>query len=143
MILKYDLPKQVMSLITVQPSERVYYAIPYDIDEDGTWLTNAYLVVTTKYIYIIDHDTVKQKLAISDCNNIKAEAKVGGGLLTVNYKGVSKRLVHYSARHLSRYAYVARGINILSLGRDEEVISNDYEKTCPKCGRAIDRKSVV
>ena len=32
---------------------------------------------------------------------------------------------------------MARGINILISGRDEEVVSGEYEKICPDCGRAI------
>ena len=52
-------------------------------------------------------------------------------------EGIERTIIQYSAKHLSRYAYVGRGINILISGRDEKVSSNEYEKTCQVCGKAI------
>ncbi len=134
MILKYDLPESVMEYVS---GERVYYAIPYDIDERGMFLPDSWFVVTSGHLYIVSRGALVEKINISDCRNVKAEAKIGGGLLTLEQGGVSRFLVHYSAKHLSRYAYVARGINILASGRTEEVSSGEYEKICPNCGRAI------
>lgn len=93
--------------------------------------------MTAKHLYRTKGDELAEKIDIKDCDDVKAEAKIGGGLLVLNHKGVRKHIVHYSAKHLSRYAYVARGIQILVSGRDEEVISKEYEKICPKCHRAI------
>ncbi len=89
MILRYILPKNIEKAVELSGDERIYYAVPVDIDEEGNWSDNSYLVVTTKKIYIF------------------------------------------------RYAYIARGLNILISGRYEEVESSEYEKICPKCGRVI------
>lgn len=137
MILKYDLPFSVSRLIPQSEEERIYYAVPCDIDEEGKWQKDAYFVVTTKNLYVIQGETIKETFAIRDCSEVKAEPKIGGGLLVLNYQGVQRHVVHYSARHLARYAYVARGIQILISGRDEEVVSLEYEKICPICKRAI------
>lgn len=137
MILKFDLPKAVENQIAMEEGERIYYAVPYDIAEDGTWLENSYFVVTTKRLLLFREEKLSETYEISKCRHARAEAKIGGGLLVIEYDGVMRHLVHYSAKHLSRYAYVARGIHILTNGRYEEVVSTEYEKICPTCGKAI------
>lgn len=137
MILTFDLPKEAEKQLVFEKGERLYYAVPFDIAEDGSWLSDSYFVVSNKRIWVFEQGTCVNMYSISDCQNVKAEAKIGGGLLVMEHQGVTKYVVHYSAKHLSRYAYIARGINILASGREEEVISTEYEKICPTCGRAI------
>lgn len=137
MILKYELPEEAASCVLLEQGERIYYAVPFDVAQDGTLLSDCYLVVTTAHLWVIRKGKLSEKIDLGDCRNVKAEAKIGCGLLVVEHKGVLRHIVQYSAKHLSRYAYVARGINILISGRDEEVVSGEYEKICPDCGRAI------
>ena len=137
MILKYTIPKKVEEQVELSGDERIYYAVPYDIGTDAAFLTESYLVVTTTRILVICKGTIEKTYQIKDCTGAKSVPRVGGGLLTITHKGIEKIVVHYSAKHLSRYAYIARGINILVSGRFEEAESKEYEKTCPICGRAI------
>ncbi len=137
MILNFKLPKEAVSCIELMQDERIYYSVPFDIAEDGSWQSDCYLVVSTKHIWLVSQGTLIEKIDLSNCRNAKAEAKIGCGLLVLEHNGISRHIVQYSAKHLSRYAYIARGINILISGRDEEVISTEYEKICPECGRAI------
>ena len=137
MILQYTIPQKIKELIALSENERIYYAVPFDIGSEGEWLKGSYLVVTTARVIVLNEGTVGEVYAIGDCTAAKANPRVGGGLLTLTHKGVEKIVVHYSAKHLSRYAYIARGINILISGRFEEVESREYEKTCPVCGCAI------
>ena len=137
MILKYELPKEIEEQIVFGKEERLYYAVPFDIAEDGSWLADSYFVVTTKRLLLFRSGRLAKTYEIAKCRHVKAEAKIGGGILVLGYEGVMQYVVHYSAKHLSRYAYVARGIHILTQGRKEEVVSSEYEKICPDCGRAI------
>lgn len=130
------LPLNIEKAVTLDNDERIYYAVPVDIDKQGNFTDRSYLVVTTRKIYIFSGED-KKIYDIKDFESVTAEPGVGGGILTGRYKNVETVLVHYSSKHLSRFAYVARGINILISGRYEEVESNEYEKICPKCGRAI------
>ena len=41
MILKFDLPKQAVSCISLSEDEKIYYAVPYDISEDGSWVDDS------------------------------------------------------------------------------------------------------
>ena len=136
MILRYKLQENIERKIELEGDERIYYAVPVDIDENGSWTDDSFLVVTTQKIYIFRGDD-EEKYNIKDMSEVSAEPGIGGGILTVRHKGTDKILVHYSSKHLSRYAYVARGISILISGRFEEVESNEYEKICPVCGHVI------
>ena len=136
MILRYELPPQAEKLIELSGDERIYYAVPIDLDDDGNWTDDRFLVVTTRKVCVISGDKIKI-YEISALSKAKAEPGVGSGILTVDDMGTGRILAHYSAKHLSRYAYVARGINILISGRFEEVESSEYEKICPHCGHVI------
>lgn len=137
MILRYELPKEAEQVISLTDNERIYYAVPVDIDDAGNFLEDSYFIVTNRRLFVVEKGSIKQEYDVSKCIDVKAEAKIGGGLLVINFDGVPKHIVHYSARHLSRYAYIARGIHILASGREEEVVSTEYEKICPKCHHAI------
>ncbi|MCR4584995.1 MAG: ABC transporter ATP-binding protein/permease [Lachnospiraceae bacterium] len=137
MILKYTIPQRVKELIALTEDECIYYAVPVDIGRDAGWAADSYVIVTTKRVLLSEGEQIVEALSISDISSAHALPRVGGGLLAVTYKGEERIIAHYSAKHLSRYAYVARGINILVSGRFEEVESREYERTCPVCGRAI------
>ncbi|MCR5251660.1 MAG: ABC transporter ATP-binding protein/permease [Lachnospiraceae bacterium] len=137
MILYYSLPEKIKQQIPLSEGERIYYAVPVDIDRNACWCTDSWLVVTTGAVLVFSEGSLCETYRICDCKDASAQPRVGGGLLSIRHKGTDKIIAHYSAKHLSRYAYVARGINILISGRFEEVESREYEKTCPVCGRAI------
>lgn len=136
MNLRFNLPEGAEHSLDLKGDERIYYSVPVDIDENGDWTGDRYLVVTTYKLCLVTKDKT-DIYEIKDLEKAAAEPGVGGGLLTVRHKGTDRVIAHYSSKHLSRYAYVARGLNILISGRDEEVESNEYEKICPKCGRVI------
>lgn len=137
MILNYNIPESYKSYIELQNGEKIYYSVPFDIDSEGNVTSNSYLIVTTSKIYVFENGSLKKVTEISDCDEALSEVNVGSGILLVKKGGMDYYLVRYSARHLSRYAYISRGINILISGRFEEVESHEYEKICPKCGRVI------
>ncbi|MCR5629272.1 ABC transporter ATP-binding protein [Eubacterium sp.] len=137
MNLKFELANDIKDKTKLTKDERLYYVVPYDINENANWNNKSYLIVTTKRILVYDGEKISASYNISDCKKAYTKSQVGCGMLVVNHKGVEKHVVSYSAKHLSRYAYISRGINILISGRFEEVESHEYEKTCPICGRAI------
>ena len=137
MILKFNLPKEAEACVLLEPGERIYYSVPFDVAERKLWQPDSYLVVSTKNLWVIAKGELLEKIPLAECKNAKAEAKIGCGLLVLEQNGVQRYVVQYSSKHLARYAYIARGINILISGRCEEVISNEYEKICPQCGKAI------
>ena len=136
MNLKFELSKKITDSLALNEGEVIYYSVPIDIDNNGKWTDDSYLVVTTKRVVTFISDEMTS-YEIKDLQKASAESGVGGGILVVKKDGEDTLVAHYSSKHLSRYAYIARGINILISGRDEEVISTEYEKICPHCGRVI------
>lgn len=136
MNLKFELNDSIKARLKLREGEKIYYSIPVDIDDDGNWTDDSFLVVTTLrvFTFISGKETSYE---IKELQKALAEAGVGGGILVLRKDGEDMLAAHYSSKHLSRYAYIARGINILISGRYEEVISTEYEKICPHCGRVI------
>lgn len=135
MLLKYQINEKLNKEIPNE--EKVYYSVPFDIDSEGNFTDKSMLVVTDKKIYSFEENKSTVVFNISDCEWVKPEVHHGCGILNVCHRNEPVAFVRYSSKHLARYAYIARGINILISGRTEEVVSNEYEKICPKCGHAI------
>lgn len=96
MILRYELPKEAEQVISLTDNERIYYAVPVDIDDAGNFLEDSYFIVTNRD-FLLWKRRIKQEYDVSKCIDVKAEAKIGGGLLVINFDGVPKHIVHYSA----------------------------------------------
>ncbi len=137
MILKYEKADKYISALDLKEPERVYYAVPFDIGPDNNITEDSYIIVTNKKVYTVLDGNVARENVISGCKYAKNVVGVGCGMLILNIDGEDVYIASYSSKHLSRYAYIARGINILISGRTEEVISHEYEKICPKCGHVM------
>ena len=48
MILRYELPKEAEQVISLTDNERIYYAVPVDIDDAGNFLEDSYFIVTNR-----------------------------------------------------------------------------------------------
>lgn len=137
MNLNYELPAWAEEKLPPVSEEKRYYSVPYDIGADGAWLSDSYLVVTQKKIYLLSEGSPAQCFALTDCEEAAAEANVGCGLLTIRYRGEKRFLVQYSGKHLARYAYIARGIRILCSGRTERWKVRSMRKSV----RIVDERS--
>ena len=137
MILNFDLSKENQQLLALAPNERICYAVPYDITADGQFLTNSYAVVTDKRLILLEEGKLKKQYRLSDCEKIASEPQIDCGLLIVTTQGKEEIAARFSAKHLARFSYVARGCTLLLEGSTKLVSSEEYEKTCPKCHRAL------
>lgn len=137
MILKYDLSKENLALLALPDDEEICYAVPYDIDEAGSFLDNSYVVVTHRRIVILEQGTRKNEYLLSDCEKIASEPQIDCGLLLITTKGEEWIAARFSGKHLARFSYVARGSMMFLNGNFNLVTSEEYERTCPKCHRAL------
>lgn len=137
MILKYDLSKENLALLALPDDEEICYAVPYDIDEAGSFLDNSYVVVTHRRIVILEQGTRKNEYLLSDCEKIASEPQIDCGLLLITTKGEEWIAARFSGKHLARFSYVARGSMMFLGGNFNLVTSEEYERTCPKCHRAL------
>lgn len=137
MILKCRISKKCETALALKPEEEIIYAASVDIGEDGNWLKDCYTVVTKERIAIVCGDKVEYESALSDLDEVTAEPYIGCGILITKRSGEETVIARFSSKHLSRYAYIARGARLLIGGSTEIVDGREPEKTCPKCGRAL------
>ena len=116
MKLKYNLSEKVNERLNELSANKIYYAVPYDIDDDGQLIKDGMCVVTDKNICVFKGDECIRTYTVSDCSNTVSEVGVGVGMLVTQLDGRQQRILRYSSKHRTRFAYIARGINILSSG---------------------------
>lgn len=61
MILRYELPKEAEQVISLTDNERIYYAVPVDIDDAGNFLEDSFFIVTNRRLFVVEKDSIKQE----------------------------------------------------------------------------------
>lgn len=137
MILLYDLSEKNLELCGLEPREEIYYCLPLDIGLDGDYQPDSYVVMTDRRLLVLKDGSRTAEYLLEECEAIYCEPQIACGILFVRKGGEDVLLGRYTAKHLTRFSYLARGMAILKSGRKERVVSHEYEKSCPKCGRAM------
>ena len=137
MILLYDLSEENLELCGLEPGEEIYYCLPLDIDLRGDYQSDSYVVMTDRRLMVLKNKELAVNFSLEECDGIYCEPQIACGILFVKKDGEDVLLGRYTAKHLVRYSYLARGMAILKSGRRDRVVSHEYEKSCPKCGWAM------
>ncbi len=145
MKLLYELKEEQKKLVQGDPSEELWYCVPIDllydrknkVAEEKFVGKEQFLAVTTRRILVLNGTEISYERNLSDCEEVKCETMVGCGIVTAKIQGVPELVARFSMRHIERVAYVARGADLLAKGDNEKITSQEYEKYCEKCGRAL------
>lgn len=137
MLLKYSMPESLYPLLKLNGGESIHYLSPYDLDNNHQYTSKGYVIVTNQRLIVLLDKDIIHNIKLSDCEKIKCEPFVDNGILTVTIKGIDYFVARFSMKHVSRFSYIARGALLLSKGDTREVISNEKEKFCLECGRAL------
>lgn len=137
MILKFDLSKEELAALALEAGEEVLYAVPYDCSLSGQYVERAFTVVTGTRLILLCGGVKESEYLLADYDAVKAEPRINCGVLYAVKDRQEFLLVRYSSKHLARYAYVARGIALLKAGSRERACSDENEKSCFVCGRAL------
>lgn len=137
MNLLFTLPEETRRILPLSPEDEIWYAIPYDLTPDGTYLTDSYIIVTKRNIIITKVHELLRTVTLSDCTEIIFEPQNGCGLLTAHIKGHYEILARCSMKHFIRFSYVARGADMLIRKQYYKIESLEAETACPKCGRPL------
>lgn len=137
MILKFDLSKEELAALSLEAGEEILYAVPYDCTLAGQYAGRAFTVVTGTRLLLLCEGVKQAEYRLADYDAVKAEPRINCGVLYVVKDGQETLVVRYSSKHLARYAYVARGIALLKSGSKELAYSDENEKSCFICGRAL------
>lgn len=142
MELKWRMSEEQERLLHCAPNEELVYGAPYDLTfrenkAETEYAVNGYIAVTNRRIVTMEHNRIKQELAISDCEQVRCEPMIGSGILTVTCHGEKFCIARFSMKHLVRFSYIARGAELLAKGSSKRVSSDEPEKYCSRCQRAL------
>lgn len=119
--------------------EEIWYCIPFDRLSSGELIDDSYITVTKKMLYVTSGDKIIESYSLSACDEIRCNSLVGGGELILKQNNIDIRVAMFSSKHLSRFASVAAGANLLAHGEYRKVENREYESVCHNCGRALPR----
>ena len=136
MRLKFKQTSEIMLALKKVDDQNPKYLVPYDIDSCGNFCSDGFVAVTKKALYVIKGDAVERTFLLKDCDDIRCEGMVDCGLLVISMGGTDFSAAKFSMKHLTRYAYIARGAKLLKTGDSHPVESLEPENICEKCGRS-------
>ncbi len=137
MKLKYNLSSKTLAALKLEQNEEIFYSIPHDVDAEGGFLSDSYVTVTDKRILVTVKGELRSEVLLEDIDEAVAEPMIGCGIFAVKKDGEEAILARYSSKHLGRFSYISRGCKLLKQGERVAVESEEPEKTCEKCGRAL------
>lgn len=79
----------------------------------------------------------------TEIKEVTAEPLVGGGALTTGADGQKITLLHYSNTLSTKFGRVARALQAVANGEDEDEEDDDLVDSCPSCGRALPKYTRV
>ena len=153
MNLNYKLNQSLLDVLSLSQGEEIWYSVPVDLSFDHThrlakesYTTATWLVVTPLRLVVLQDGQITATYLLKDCQKIKCEHQVNSGILIVTDKNDQQICAaRFSMRHIIRVSYVARGAQSmidaikkgLSATAAEHVTSQEYERYCERCGRAL------
>ncbi|MBQ9765116.1 MAG: ABC transporter ATP-binding protein [Lachnospiraceae bacterium] len=147
MKLKYRLPKDRQEMLGLRDNEEIKYCAPYDLAYENNkaekgYIDDGYIVVTadTKNggrLFVTKADKIVHEYELGKCDEVKCESLIDNGILTVKKDGKQYCLARFSMKHVARFAYIAKGADLIAKGKDREVVSTERDIYCDKCGRAL------
>ena len=137
MDLNIALPKEYQKILKQQTEETQRYCGACDIDLDGNYTSDFYICVTNRELFIFkDHSFTKYEL--QSLEKVKNDNQVNCGILIATIDGEEILLAKYSMKNLSRFAYIARGIQLLiEKNETKQIVSTERERVCKICGRVL------
>ncbi len=137
MNLNINLPKNLYDKLVCETAEEPIYCAFSDIDLNGNFSTTDCLGATQNYLFIFKNEDLRL-VKLKDCKSLKNMNMINGGGIVAEIDGNEELLICYSMKQLSRFAYIARGIDLLINGETKQRIeSKEEERICPKCGRVL------
>lgn len=141
MTLKFPLTGEVGKMFSV---DTVQFALPLDLNEQDQFDTGYFIADDTR-LYIVRNDCIQRQLEIGAYQDFTVEMCIGGGFFYAVRKadGCRERLCHFTMEHASRYALVARKLQLRSEGKPEELLNDEPDRRCIICGRVLPEGSGV
>lgn len=136
MNLKFTLPQDTeLSIRKYLSGENILYCLPLDLNERLSFCEGYFIITDTQVIVTMDNKVIN-RFKITDYHDYKVVDLVSSGRLECRRNDEVFSIAVFSMEHMGRYNYAQRILNEMSQGEVSNVISDDNEPKCPKCGRA-------
>ena len=141
MTLKFPLTERISKILH---TDTIQFALPLDLNEQDQFDTG-YFIVDDNCLYIVRHDCIQRKLAIAEYQDFTTEMCIGGGFFYAVHKetAVKEKLCHFTMEHAARYAIIARKLQLRSEGKPEDILNDEPDRKCIKCGRVLPEGSGI
>ena len=137
MNLNIELPKSLLDELLLKTGEEPVYCALSDIDLEGNYSDRCYFGASKSYLFVF-YDKSSRFIPLKECSSVKNSNMINGGAIIATVNGSEELIIRYSMNRLSRFAYIARGVQLLIDGDLEHKIeSREAERVCPKCGRVL------
>ncbi len=139
MNLNIPLPEPLSERLKAVTDEKTVYCVRTKIDLDGQFTDDFYVGATPSLLFTFygEHQNL---INIADCEKVQVRNQVDNGILTVTKGGEEYMVARFTMEHSTQVACLARGVKLFLEGKKDRVIENhDREKTCPKCGRMLNK----
>ncbi len=124
-------------------SEKLLYAIPWDLSETDTYQDDAYCVVTERRMLLLHAGTIGKEILLDAFRDFKVSVMSGAGILEAKSDaGEPVSLVRFSMEHAARYATIAQKLNMAREGRSTD-LKEEPDKKCLNCGRPLPQGSSI
>lgn len=125
-------------------TDTIQFALPLDLNEQDKF-DKGYLIVDDSYLYIVRQDCIQRKLEIAGYRDFTTEMCIGGGFFYAVSKETAykEKLCHFTMEHAARYAIIARKLQLRSEGKPEEILNDEPDRKCIKCGRVLPEGSGI
>ena len=139
MELNVKLPQEILSLFQLRDKEEIRYSSPFDINRQGQFTNSSYGILTNNCLIIVEDRQIVYEKELAELSAMKCESQVNSGILVVTEKDTdtARHVARFSMKQISRFASIAKGGMLMMEGSRRTVENREYEKTCPKCGRAL------
>lgn len=138
MNLRYTLPDEEGELLQADlQGETIVYCVPFDLEIEGAYCADGWVVVTKKHLVVLKDGRIQRKLRLEEVDEIVCVAQIDNGELAAKIAGEEQILCRFSMRHMVRQSYVARGASAFCKNEDRVVVSSEKEKHCLRCGRVL------
>ena len=141
MTLKFPLPEEVGKMFHM---DTVQFVLPLDLDEQDRF-DAGYFIVDGTCLYIVRRGEIQKRYPVAEYQDFTTEMCIGGGFFYAVRKedGCKVRLCHFTMEHAARYAIIARKLQLRSEGKPEEILNDEPDRKCIKCGRVLPEGSGI
>ena len=79
--------KENQKLCGLKSGEEIYYSLPLDINMEGMFRQNSYMVMTNRRVLVLEEGILTREFLIDEVDAIKSEPQIACGIVFLEQNG--------------------------------------------------------